>query len=65
MKIIVEEFVPRDHRWYSFSYDYGEDFITEVGAEAWEQGLCIDSDDLQEAVEFAKETLGWQVSTMY
>ena len=37
------------------------DFVTEIGAEAWEQGHCIEADNLEEAVDFAKTMLDWQV----
>ena len=37
------------------------DFTTEVGAEAWVQGHCIEVDSFQEALDYAKNTLKWHV----
>ena len=45
----------------TYIYDTEEDFISEVGAEAWEQGLCIDAEDFIEALQFAEEVLDWTV----
>jgi len=55
MKIYIK------HDGEQYSYSNKEDFITEVGAEAWDQGFCIDADDFEAAVEFAREMLEYIV----
>jgi len=45
-----------------YYYSDKEDFITEVGAEAYELGFCIDADNFEEAVKIAREELNWIVT---
>jgi hypothetical protein len=51
-----------DKQGEKFYYGDEDDFIAEIGGYAWENGVCIDGEDVNEAIEYAREELGFIIT---